>query len=117
MSQPILIAPEGELDFAQMGAFRTELTLASSQEVGIVVDLSAVSFIDSSGLGALVDLHNRLRRADRRLAVVDTAESGPRTRAIYPELGLAVEHRRVDDLEGALIPAWLEEALAQPSTA
>jgi hypothetical protein len=30
----------------------------------------------------------------------------------YPELGLAVEHRRVDDLAGAIIPDWL-----QPTTA
>jgi anti-sigma B factor antagonist len=38
-----------------------------------VVDLSAVSFIDSSGLGALVELYNRLRRDNRRLAVVAPA--------------------------------------------
>jgi len=37
------------------------------------VDLSCVSFIDSSGLGALVELHNRLRRDRRQLAVVAPA--------------------------------------------
>jgi anti-sigma B factor antagonist len=73
LPEPILIAPEGELDIAQMGAFRSELTQAGSQPTGIVVDLSAVSFIDSSGLGALVDLYNRLRRENRRLAVVAPA--------------------------------------------
>jgi anti-anti-sigma factor len=73
VSEPILIAPEGELDIAQMGAFRSELTRAGSQPAGIVVDLSAVSFIDSSGLSALVDLYNRLRRDNRRLAVVAPA--------------------------------------------
>jgi anti-anti-sigma factor len=73
VSQHILIAPEGELDFAQMDAFRSALTRAGSQPTGIVVDLSAVSFIDSSGLSALVDLYNRLRRDNRRLAVVAPA--------------------------------------------
>ncbi len=29
----------------------------------------------------------------------------------YPELGLAVEHRRVDDLDGAIIPDWLQASI------
>jgi hypothetical protein len=39
-------------------------------------------------------------------------EAGERTRALYPELGRAVEHRRVEDLGDALRPRWLSEALA-----
>jgi hypothetical protein len=49
--------------------------------------------------------------------VVETDAAGPRTRVHYPELGLAVEHRRMDDLDGAIVPEWLRAALAQPSTA
>jgi hypothetical protein len=30
----------------------------------------------------------------------------------YPELGLAVEHRRIDDLGEAIVPDWLASALA-----
>jgi anti-sigma B factor antagonist len=68
---PLIIAPEGELDFASVGVFRDALAGAADRaDLGIVVDLSDVSFIDSSGLGALVDLHLRLRRDNRRLAVV-----------------------------------------------
>ena len=37
------------------------------------------------------------------------------TRILYEDLGLAVEHRRVDDLADAIIPQWLETALAQPA--
>lgn len=71
MPEPLLIAPEGELDFAAVGTFRDALTeVAVPSEAGVIVDLAQVSFIDSSGLGALVDLHNRLRRDNRRLAVV-----------------------------------------------
>jgi hypothetical protein len=60
---------------------------------------------------------NWRQKINRRLVVVETDAPGPRTRVHYPELTLAVEHRRSDDLEGAIIPEWLKEALAQPSTA
>ena len=60
---------------------------------------------------------NWRQKINRRLVVVETDTPGPRTRIHFSELGLAVEHRRIDDLAGALIPPWLEAALAQPSTA
>ena len=69
--EPFVIAPEGELDIASVGPFRDALAQAERRAgQDVVVDLSEVSFIDSSGLGALVDLHNRLRRDNRELAVV-----------------------------------------------
>jgi hypothetical protein len=43
--------------------------------------------------------------------VVPSAEPGERTRAAYPDIGLMVEHRRVEALGDALRPAWLEAAL------
>ncbi len=81
-------------------------------------ELNGVSFTK----GCFVGQENTARmnwrqKVNRRLVVVPTDEPGQRTRHFYPELGLAVEHRRVDDLDGAIIPGWLEEALAQPSTA
>ena len=76
-------------------------------------ELNGVSFTK----GCFVGQENTARmnwrqKVNRRLVVVETKERGPRTRAVYEDLGLAVEHRRVDDLGGAIIPAWLEEALA-----
>ncbi|MND05883.1 hypothetical protein D3C83_269290 [compost metagenome] len=47
-------------------------------------------------------------KVNRRLVVVETDAPGPRTKVHYPDLGLAVEHRRIDDLADAMIPAWLE---------
>lgn len=71
MPEPLIIAPEGELDITSVDGFRAALSEAANRaEDGVVIDLSGVSFIDSSGLGALVELHNRLRRAHRQLAVV-----------------------------------------------
>ena len=77
------------------------------------IELNGVSFTK----GCFVGQENTARmnwrqKVNRRLVVVETKERGPRTRAVYEDLGLAVEHRRVDDLGAAIIPAWLEEALA-----
>ena len=77
------------------------------------IELNGVSFTK----GCFVGQENTARmnwrqKVNRRLLVAETEERGPRTRIVYEELGLAVEHRRVDDLSGAIIPAWLEEALA-----
>jgi hypothetical protein len=60
---------------------------------------------------------NWRQKVNRRLVVVEADAAGPRTRIAYPELGLAVEHRRADDLGSAIIPDWLKASLAQPSTA
>lgn len=81
-------------------------------------ELNGVSFAK----GCFVGQENTARmnwrsKVNRRLFVIETTAPGPRTRVHYPDLGLAVEHRRLDDLEGAIVPAWLAEALAQPSTA
>lgn len=75
-------------------------------------ELNGVSF----SKGCFIGQENTARmnwrsKVNRRLVVVETATPGPRTRIAFPDLGLAVEHRRIDDLDGAIIPAWL-----QPST-
>ena len=76
-------------------------------------ELNGVSF----SKGCFVGQENTARmnwrsKVNRRLVVVETAEAGPRTRNAYPALGLAVEHRRTDDLGPAIVPDWL-----QPTTA
>jgi folate-binding protein YgfZ len=75
-------------------------------------ELKGVSF----SKGCFVGQENTARmnwrsKINRRLVVVETAEPGPRARIHYPELGLAVEHRRLDDLSGAIVPDWLRPAL------
>ena len=73
------------------------------------IELNGVSF----SKGCFVGQENTARmnwrqKVNRRLVVVETDAPGPRTRIHYPELGLAVEHRRTDDLAGAIIPEWLD---------
>ncbi len=76
-------------------------------------ELNGVSF----GKGCYVGQENTARmhhraKVNRRLVVAPLAEAGERTRAIYPDLGLMVEHRRVEALGDALRPDWLVEAIA-----
>jgi len=75
-------------------------------------DLNGVSFTK----GCYVGQENTARmnwraKINRRLVVVPASEPGPRARIFYERLGLSVEHRRVDDLDGAIIPPWLAPAL------
>jgi hypothetical protein len=52
---------------------------------------------------------NWRQKVNRRLVVVPLDRSDPaRQRAAYPELGLAVDHLRVDDIPAVLAPAWME---------
>ena len=74
MPEATVIAPEGEVDVARIADFRAGL--AGAVRAGaprVVVDLGDVSFIDSTGLGSLVELHHHLRRDHRQLAVVAPA--------------------------------------------
>jgi folate-binding protein YgfZ len=76
-------------------------------------ELNGVSFTKGCYVGQENTARMNYRsKVNRRLVVVPTATPGERARIHYPELGLAVEHRRIDALEGAILPSWLTEALA-----
>ena len=77
-------------------------------------ELNGVSFTKGCFIGQENTARmNWRQKVNRRLVVVPAAEPGPRAKAYYPELGLAVEHRRADDLGAALIPDWLRAALSE----
>lgn len=76
-------------------------------------ELNGVSF----GKGCYVGQENTARmnwraKINRRLVVAPLGEPGERTRAIYPHLGLMVEHRRIEALGDAIMPEWLAAALS-----
>lgn len=76
-------------------------------------ELNGVSFTKGCYVGQENTARMNYRsKVNRRLVVVPTDAPGERTRILYPELALAVEHRRVEDLGEAIIPAWLEPALS-----
>ncbi|MEN2786496.1 YgfZ/GcvT domain-containing protein [Sphingomonas qilianensis] len=75
-------------------------------------ELNGVSFTKGCYVGQenTARMHHR-SKVNRRLVVAPRAEPGDRTRATYPELGLMIEHRRVEALGDAIIPEWLAAAL------
>ena len=76
-------------------------------------ELNGVSFTKGCYVGQenTARMHHRAK-VNRRLVVAPLGEEGERTRARYPALGVMVEHRRVDALGDALMPAWLATAIA-----
>jgi anti-sigma B factor antagonist len=61
----------GELDAASAPALRERLAEVATRGAGpLVVDLSELDFIDSTGLSALLNAKRRLTRRDRGFAIV-----------------------------------------------
>lgn len=77
-------------------------------------ELNGVSFTK----GCYVGQENTARmnwrqKVNRRIVVLPLAEVDPkRQKTGYPELGWSVEHRRVEDLDPARLPGWLQAAQA-----
>jgi folate-binding protein YgfZ len=73
-------------------------------------ELNGVSFTK----GCYVGQENTARmnwrqKVNRRLLVMPLEQSNPaRQRIAYPDLGLAVDHLRVDDIDPVLLPEWLQ---------
>jgi folate-binding protein YgfZ len=73
-------------------------------------ELNGVSF----SKGCYVGQENTARmnwrqKVNRRLVVVPLARSDEKRRkAAYPELGIAVDHLRAEDVDAALLPRWVQ---------
>ncbi|APZ98585.1 folate-binding protein YgfZ [Sphingopyxis sp. QXT-31] len=80
-------------------------------------ELSGVSFTK----GCYVGQENTARmnwrqKVNRRLVVVPLAEADEKRQLIaYPDLGLSVEHRRVETIDPARAPEWMRAGLAVDS--
>lgn len=82
-------------------------------------ELNGVSFAKGCYIGQENTARmNWRQKVNRRLVVVPLALADEsRQRIAYPALGLAVEHRRVEDLKDLPLPGWLATALAAPADA
>jgi anti-sigma B factor antagonist len=71
----VVVAAIGEVDVFTAPALDAELyRLIEDGRTAIVVDLSRVDFLDSTGLSVLVKALKRIRESEGRLDVVVTAE-------------------------------------------
>lgn len=87
---------DGELDIYTVAGFRSELDALDPAASRIVIDLSEVTLLDSSGLGALVSLLNQARAGSGQLGLVCPHR---RLRRVFEITGLRRAFTFGDDLE------------------
>lgn len=101
----VILALDGELDIYTVGGFRQESDKIDPSDVQVVVDLTNVTLLDSSGLGALVSLLNRARAAGGLLGIICPQRH---LRRVFEITGLRRAFVFGDDLDG--VKAALAEA-------
>jgi anti-sigma B factor antagonist len=75
-----VLSLSGEVDISNAADVRVAIENAGSRAFEIWLDLSATTFMDSSGLHAIAEAHARLPGANRRLALI--CPDGPVLRAL-----------------------------------
>lgn len=95
----ILVTLGGELDIYTVAGFRQDLEDVDPAAQPLVIDLSEVTLLDSSGLGALVSLLNRARSGAGRLGLICPHR---RLRRVFEITGLRRAFIFGDDLDGVL---------------
>jgi anti-anti-sigma factor len=68
----------GEIDISNVGDLGDRLLALPNTLYGLIVDLSEVTYFDSSGIRLLHELHDRLRVRSQRLVVVSPPGTPPR---------------------------------------
>ncbi len=70
-----VIKPTGRLDVTTAAKFRLEVSdLVASKPAYLLIDLGGVTFMDSSGLGALVSALKTVRTVDGKMAICSLTE-------------------------------------------
>src|SRR4051812_10424045 len=96
----VCVALSGELDLSRALLLEQELrTVEGSGPAGIVIDLSELDFVDSSGLARLIAAHRRAERGGWRLVLVQGSDA---VRRIFAMSALDRSFELVDVPEDAL---------------
>jgi anti-sigma B factor antagonist len=82
----IVVQVEGDIDVMTAPELWRQLEPQLDDTRHLVVDLSRVSFIDSTGVGTLIRAVNALRERGERLTVRSPA---PMTRTVFETVGLS----------------------------
>lgn len=99
-----VLAPVGELDAINVAEFRDDLR-ARAGEGDVVIDLSAVTFVDSAGLGAIIHGLRTARAAGHATVVVVTRTSIRRLLTMTGVDRLTPVVDSLEDASPALTPA------------
>jgi anti-sigma B factor antagonist len=76
IGQVVVASVSGEIDLSNAADLRAAIARELSNEpLGLVVDLTAVDYLDSAGIQVIYDLRERLRERGQRLALVVAGDS------------------------------------------
>ncbi len=73
-----IVALSGDVDLDSSPQVRTVLLESVREKRGVLVEMSAVSYIDSSGIASLVEAYQSARRGSTRFALVAVSDSAMR---------------------------------------
>ncbi len=93
-----IISLSGELDLASSAALQQELDAVAAAEV-LILDLSALEFIDSTGLSVLVKAHVEAQESGREFGLV---KGGDQVQRLLALTGLTERFRVADAPEQLL---------------
>ena len=96
----VVVRPQGEVDLASSPQLRAKLTeLIGGKPTRMILDLSQVSYMDSSGVATLVEAMQQCRRNSATLAL---AGLQARVRSVFEIARLDTVFDIQNDLESAL---------------
>jgi anti-anti-sigma factor len=96
----VVVVASGELDLDSAGTLREALLSPEAQAPTVVLDLRAVTFIDSSGLSVVVGHHQRTSTAECRFVVA--IGGAPAVQRLFDLTGLGGVIATVQDPDAAL---------------
>jgi anti-sigma B factor antagonist len=89
----VVVVPEGEIDLATIDQLRAEIDAAAEEASLVVIDLRAVTFIDSAGIRLIIEGTRALADAGGEFAVV---RGSGEVRRIFGLVGLDGRVRMLD---------------------
>jgi anti-anti-sigma factor len=93
----VVVVPRGEIDLATIDLVQNELDQACDEALRVILDLRAVTFIDSAGIRLVVEYDRALAERDGELAVV----RGPHeVQRVFSLVGLDGRLRMLDTPPG-----------------
>ncbi len=101
----LVVRIEGEIDLSNADQIRDDVTNAVLHDAaGVALDLTATTYLDSSGIRLLFDLAQRLHSRRQQLVLVVTDQALVRRVIVLTKLDEAVPlHATLDDALAALI--------------
>ena len=95
-----VMKPEGAITWANAEEFKTEMFEAIGENLGrIILDASLISYLDSKGLGVLVELTQQLSRSGKTLKLCHVNDT---VRQVIELTGLRSLFEHFEDVNSAV---------------